>query len=140
MCGLANKEHPVSRFTWGNIKSLKTMPEAAGVPVRERLQQFWAAHYSASRMALVVLGEQGLDELETMVRGTFSAVASDGEPRRKVPLGLDPWSDDVCVLLCCLYCSLFSFVSIDGRVSCPHLRCDVLLCYFGAIFAHDACL
>lgn len=99
LSGLANKQHPVSRFTWGNVKSLKSLPEQAGVPVRATLQQFWKTHYSASRMALVVLGEEGLDELEAMVRETFSTVASDGEPARKVEPGLEPWSPDVCVAL-----------------------------------------
>lgn len=54
-------------FSWGNTKSLKELPEAAGIDVLERLKKMRSALYSANVMNLVVLGHEPLDELEAMV-------------------------------------------------------------------------
>ena len=40
MASLATKGHPLGRFVWGNEKSLKEIPEAAGTPVRDRLYAY----------------------------------------------------------------------------------------------------
>jgi len=60
--------HPISGFSWGNTKSLKTMPEAEGIDVLARLKGFREKYYSANVMQLVLLGHEPLDELEAMTR------------------------------------------------------------------------
>lgn len=68
---LANPAHPFSRFSVGNLDTLANTPEN---PVREDLLAFYNNYYSASRMNLVVLGKQTLDELEHEVTGRFAEV------------------------------------------------------------------
>ena len=83
MARLCRQGHPAGSFTWGNTKSLKELPEAAKINVRDELRRFWEKHYSASRMTLCVLGRESLDELEALALECFAAVKTDGEPRRK---------------------------------------------------------
>ncbi len=74
-----NPAHPGARFSVGSLGTL------AG-DVRSDLIEFYRTHYSADQMALVVLGNQPLDELNAWVVEKFSAI-----PRRPVapaaPLG-----------------------------------------------------
>jgi len=76
-----NSAHPMSRFSVGNRETL-------GGEVRDELIAFYERHYSADIMALVVLGREGLDELERMVRERFAAVPDrDASPLAiEVPL------------------------------------------------------
>ncbi|EQC26438.1 hypothetical protein SDRG_15719 [Saprolegnia diclina VS20] len=74
LCDLALPSHPFRQFSWGNTKSLKTVPEAKNIDVRAEILAFYRAHYSANLMKLVVCGEESLDELEAYVRGSFSDV------------------------------------------------------------------
>ncbi|MGK2914220.1 MAG: insulinase family protein [Porticoccaceae bacterium] len=68
---LINPRHPLSHFSVGDLETLADRPQD---PVREDLVAFYREHYSADRMALVVLGKEPLAELETAVRSRFSAV------------------------------------------------------------------
>ncbi len=63
-----NQAHPFSQFRAGNLESLKKPG------LVEALNQFYIEEYSADRMALVVLGKEDLDTLETMVRERFEPV------------------------------------------------------------------
>ena len=63
-----NQAHPFSQFRAGNLESLKKPG------LIEALNAFYTEEYSADRMALVVLGEEDLDALESMVRERFSEV------------------------------------------------------------------
>eukprot|EP00929_Paragymnodinium_shiwhaense_P057959 TRINITY_DN29034_c0_g1_i1.p1 TRINITY_DN29034_c0_g1~~TRINITY_DN29034_c0_g1_i1.p1 ORF type:complete len:1041 (-),score=300.48 TRINITY_DN29034_c0_g1_i1:228-3350(-) len=72
----ANPKHPMCHFGTGNYETLKTLPEAAGVPVREHLLRFHSEYYSANIMCLAVLGKESLDDLEAMVKRKFSDVAN----------------------------------------------------------------
>jgi len=50
-CTTSNKKHPMNRFTWGNIKSLKMeQPEN----LLKDLRRFFEENYSADRMKLVI--------------------------------------------------------------------------------------
>jgi len=62
-----NPDHPGSRFGIGSLETL------AG-DVRSDLVRFYQTHYSANRMALVVLGPQSLDQLRTWAQQKFSAI------------------------------------------------------------------
>ena len=71
-----NPKHPLTRFGAGNLDTLKKPG------LLEALRTFYENQYSANRMALVVLGEESLDDLETMVRERFADV-----PNYRLPDG-----------------------------------------------------
>jgi insulysin len=65
-----NPEHPGSRFTIGSLDTLKG-------DVKADLMDFFAEHYSADQMGLVVLANQSLDELEALVTPLFNQVPNN---------------------------------------------------------------
>ena len=67
---VVNPAHPAAKFSVGN---LDTLADEKG-QLREDLFSFYKAHYSANRMALVVLAPQPLEQLEAMVRDRFANV------------------------------------------------------------------
>ena len=71
---LARPDHPFSKFGTGNLETLSTGPKAESIDVREELLKFHRDHYSANRMALVVLGREPLDTLSEWVLESFAAV------------------------------------------------------------------
>lgn len=73
--------HVLTKFGWGNRASLQTVPRAAGVDVRAGLVDYYRKQYSAERMALVLVGGQGLDALERAARDCFAGVPSGRGPR-----------------------------------------------------------
>jgi len=70
----SHNKHPFSGFSWGNIESLKNIPEKNGVDMMKELRKFYNRHYYAQNMALVVIGAYSLDELEKQVVESFSSV------------------------------------------------------------------
>jgi insulysin len=70
---LMNPAHPGAKFSVGSLDTLSG-------DVRSDLVEFYRAHYSADQMALVVLGNQSLDELHAWVTAKFSEI-----PRRPIP-------------------------------------------------------
>ena len=66
-----NPSHPAAKFSVGNLDILSNTKDGS---VRDDLLAFYRKHYSANRMALVVLAPMDLDELELMVRAKFSEV------------------------------------------------------------------
>ena len=64
--------HPGARFSVGSLDTLSG-------DVRTDLVEFYRTHYSADQMALVVIGNQSLDQLATWVTEKFSAI-----PRRPI--------------------------------------------------------
>lgn len=92
-CGLQFKDeatptrHPFSNFSWGNIESLKHIPERNGVDMMKELRKFYNQHYYAQNMSLVVIGAYSLDELEAHVVKSFSDVPA--LPRKGNPDGDD---------------------------------------------------
>jgi insulysin len=86
---LCNPEHPINRFSTGNLKTLYEDPIAKGIDVRERFIDFYEKNYSANRMKLVVLGRESLDELQSWVVELFSEVENKNLPQNRwdgVPL------------------------------------------------------
>ena len=65
-----NPEHPGSRFTIGSLETLKG-------DVKADLMDFFAEHYSADQMGLVVLANQSLDELEALVTPLFNQIPNN---------------------------------------------------------------
>jgi len=68
---VANPEHPLNRFSIG---SLETLADRDGRAVRDDLLAFYQRYYSASVMALTIVSNQPLAELESLASGLFSAV------------------------------------------------------------------
>ncbi|CAM9400370.1 unnamed protein product, partial [Ectocarpus sp. 4 AP-2014] len=66
-CHTCKRDHPYSKFCWGNLYSLREEPQSKGVDVRQELVDFHAKHYRASAMQLVVQGGQTLDKLQALV-------------------------------------------------------------------------
>lgn len=71
-----NPNHPAARF---NIGSLETLADHPDDPIRTTLLDFYAAHYSADRMGLVILGREDVATLAAWAHEAFNAV-----PRRAV--------------------------------------------------------
>ena len=63
-----NPDHPFSQFGAGNLSTLNKPG------LLDSLKTFYGTEYSANRMALVVLGEESLDTLETWVRDRFTDI------------------------------------------------------------------
>jgi secreted Zn-dependent insulinase-like peptidase len=68
---VVNPDHPFSQFSVGTLDTLADLP---GRTVRDDLLAFYAQHYSANRMTLVVSGREDLDALQAMVTARFAAV------------------------------------------------------------------
>ncbi|MEZ5530199.1 MAG: insulinase family protein [Porticoccaceae bacterium] len=81
---VVNPEHPAAKFSVGNLDTLAD-PDGK---LRQDLLAFYKAHYSANRMALVVLAPRTLDELEGLVRDRFEAVPNfhSDKPEHGKPL------------------------------------------------------
>ena len=79
-----NPAHPGSKFTIGSLDTL------AG-DIHEDLVDFFETQYSADQMALVVISNASLDELEALVRPKFSTIdnKSIGPDFPDVPLYTD---------------------------------------------------
>ncbi|MEM9255538.1 MAG: insulinase family protein [Pseudomonadota bacterium] len=66
-----NQDHPYSQFLVGSLETLGDRPDAS---IRDDLLEFYRKHYSANQMRLAVLGNESLDELQSLVTGIFSEV------------------------------------------------------------------
>ena len=75
-----NDGHPFTKFSWGNLKTLKDMPTNAGVDVMALLRTFYHQYYCAKNMKLVVVGAYTLDELQAQVVKAFNDIPQN--PRR----------------------------------------------------------
>jgi nardilysin len=67
---------PFCKFSWGNLKSLKEVPENNDVNVMELLRNFYNQYYFAANMRLVIIGAYTLDELQRQVEEKFKAIPS----------------------------------------------------------------
>jgi nardilysin len=77
-CGHEIKEHPMAKFSWGNLQSLKEVPKLQNVDPMEKLRAFYKEHYYASNMRLVVIGAYTLDVLQDYIVKSFSDVPRKG--------------------------------------------------------------
>lgn len=80
---LSNPKHPFSKFSTGNLETLRDVPEKRGIKIREKFIEFYEKHYSANRMKLVLLGKESLDELEQWVEELFSGVKNKDLPENR---------------------------------------------------------
>ncbi|KAK4230885.1 UCH-domain-containing protein [Podospora fimiseda] len=73
---LSNPNHPHCHFSTGNVETLKTIPEAKGINVRDKFIEFYQKHYSANRMKVCVLGREPLDLLQSWVVEYFAPIVN----------------------------------------------------------------
>ena len=74
-CHLCADGHPHKGFGWGDARSLVDQPAAAGVDVRAEMHKFHESHYSANLMTAVVVGFEGLDELQALAVDTLAPIS-----------------------------------------------------------------
>ncbi|KAI1307266.1 Insulin-degrading enzyme [Halotydeus destructor] len=68
---LSDPEHDYSKFSTGNIDTLKRIPAENGIDVRAALLDFHKRWYSANIMSLVVLGKESMEDLVDIVVTKF---------------------------------------------------------------------
>ncbi|KAJ2875578.1 metalloprotease [Coemansia aciculifera] len=75
-CKLSDPEHPYSKFTIGNIKTLQQGAKDHGFDLHEELLKFYNKYYSSDIMKLVVYGNHSLDQLAEWAVSKFSDIKS----------------------------------------------------------------
>ncbi|GAA5931722.1 uncharacterized protein JCM15063_001550 [Sporobolomyces koalae] len=75
----SDPSHAYRKFGTGSKESLGTKD------VRDRLLRWYAEHYSANLMNLVVISNQSLDELVDVVTREYSAIPNSNRPRPEFP-------------------------------------------------------
>jgi insulysin len=65
-----NQNHPIAKFSTGNADTLRGIPQSA-------MKAWYAEHYSAGKMSLVVLSSMPLDELIEKTIKDFSPIKAD---------------------------------------------------------------
>ena len=78
---LVRKDHPYSRFTIGNKKSLVTQPAERKIDVMDRLRVFFNSVYSHKQITLSLCAPIPLHELEVMARKYFSPISPRDPPQ-----------------------------------------------------------
>lgn len=74
----ANPDNPSSRFSIGNLDTLKDKP---GSVLNDEMKKFYDAYYSANIMKLTLVGKQSLPELKALAQKHFSSI-----PNKNIPL------------------------------------------------------
>ena len=77
-CSFAPKNHPTSKFLYGNLKTLRDQIDEDSLYLE--LQKFHQRHYSAHRMKLAIRANLPLDTLEQYVKECFSNVPVNNLP------------------------------------------------------------
>lgn len=78
--GTMNPEHPVTRFSGGNLETLSDKPQSI---LQEELVRFHQTWYCAGLMKAVLYGPQSLNELELLARQALCII-----PNRKAVLAV----------------------------------------------------
>lgn len=71
-----NPAHPDNRFHTGSIRTLRDAPKSQGINIVDALKDFHAKYYSANISTLSVIGNQSLEELESIVHELFNDVVN----------------------------------------------------------------
>ncbi|CAF2145915.1 unnamed protein product [Rotaria magnacalcarata] len=87
----SDPDHPYSGFSIGNTETLRVTPKQCGIDIREVLLDFHKAEYSSNRMSLAVLGNQSLDELQSLVVKIFKDVPN--KKLKKKQYACDPYGE-----------------------------------------------
>lgn len=71
---LCHPGHDFSKFSTGNRETLDTTPKKLGINVRNELLKFHEKYYSSNIMSLVVLSQESLDEMTSLVTQLFCEI------------------------------------------------------------------
>ncbi|KAJ2811180.1 metalloprotease [Coemansia furcata] len=71
---LSDPNHPYSKFTTGNIETLKQGAKDYGLDLHEELVKFYNKYYSSDIMRLAIYGSQSLDQLVEWAVSKFSDI------------------------------------------------------------------
>lgn len=71
---IINPEHPMHRFTAGNMQSLWPKDKAGALELRKRFMAFYDEFYSADKMVLVLVGPQSTQVLADWAKQYFSDI------------------------------------------------------------------
>ncbi|XP_065640092.1 nardilysin isoform X1 [Hydra vulgaris] len=81
---LSCKDHPYSKFSWGNKKTLLDTPKEMNINVIDYLKVFFNDYYCKSEMTLAICSTDSLDSLENMARKHFSTIKARPSVRLKM--------------------------------------------------------
>ena len=81
MCDSATNGHVLRKFSWGNMRSLSTVPKSKNFDIHSILRGFYRKHYVPSKMKLVVMAPKPLEELESEVIKSFGDWKLHKEPQ-----------------------------------------------------------
>jgi len=84
----SNPKSPVSKFSTGNLDTLKLEPEQAGKSLPEALQKFHQEHYCPSRMHLVIMRNASIAQQLKAAEQSFGVLSSKACEAR-------PYYDDI---------------------------------------------
>ncbi|KAJ2538642.1 metalloprotease, partial [Coemansia sp. RSA 1933] len=84
MCSLSDPEHPYSKFSTGNLETLRDAAIAADISLADEVRRFYDMYYSSSIMTLAIVGNHSLDHLTEWAVSKFSAVEDRGDTRIKL--------------------------------------------------------
>lgn len=76
--------HVVTKFDWGNIHSLKTVPEQLNIDINVLLREFYETNYKPNGMKLVVMSPMDFDNLQSLVEESFSCWCAVTVPTKKL--------------------------------------------------------
>lgn len=80
----SNHCHPISKYSTGDLETLKHRPEKLGIDVHNRLIDFHRRHYSSAVMTGCIYSCESLDHLESMALEHFSGIENTGEKRPEI--------------------------------------------------------
>ncbi|CCD22621.1 Axl1p NDAI_0A04650 [Naumovozyma dairenensis CBS 421] len=81
---MANKDHPFSQFSTGNINTLSSIPQLKKINLKKALLDYFARNFYGSKMTLCVRGPQSVNTLTKLVVSKFGDIrANNGLKRSK---------------------------------------------------------
>lgn len=80
---VSDPKSPLSKFNTGSKDSLVTLPEKNGVDIVKEMQNFFDRYYSANLMSGVVILNQPIDDVEKLVKETFSQIPNNNRQQPK---------------------------------------------------------
>ncbi|CCF55972.1 hypothetical protein KAFR_0A05370 [Kazachstania africana CBS 2517] len=79
---LANKFHPFSQFTTGNIFSLDNNSQLRSISIKSLLVNYFAEHFKANKMTLCLRGPHSVNVLTKLAIAKFSDIKSQNDLQR----------------------------------------------------------
>lgn len=81
---ITNKGNPASRFSIGNLQTLRDTPSQNHINTYQELKKFHAKYYSSNIMSAVVISNEPLEKIEKMVKDKFSDIPNKQIDRKAI--------------------------------------------------------